>query len=156
VKLIIGAVGRIKPSPEATLVDDYVRRFDGAGRSIGLGPLAVEEVDARGKGQAEESALLMGRIAADDRVIILDERGKSLASADFSKLICDWRDDGVRCARFLIGGADGHLPELRQRADLMISFGKATWPHMMVRAMVAEQLYRAAAIATNHPYHRGG
>ena len=155
-KLIIGAVGRIKPGPEATLVDDYIKRFDGAGRSIGLGPLSVEEVDARGKGQGEESALLMSRIASDDRVIILDERGKSLPSEDFSRLICDWRDDGVRCVRFLIGGADGHMPELRKRADLMISFGKATWPHMMVRAMVAEQLYRAAAIATNHPYHRGG
>lgn len=155
-KLIIGAVGRIKPGPEATLVDDYVKRFDGAGRSIGLGPLSVEEVDARGKGQGEESTLLLNRIAADDRIIILDERGKSLPSEEFSKLICDWRDDGVRCTRFLIGGADGHMPELRKRADLMISFGKATWPHMMVRAMVAEQLYRAAAIATNHPYHRGG
>lgn len=154
-KLIIGAVGRIKPGPEATLVDDYVKRFDGAGRGIGLGPLTVEEVDARGKGQAEESALLSGRIAPEDRVVILDERGKSLPSEAFSKLICDWRDDGVRCARFLIGGADGHMPALRERADLMISFGKATWPHMMVRAMVAEQLYRAAAIATNHPYHRG-
>lgn len=155
-KLVIAAVGRIKPGPEASLVDDYVRRFDGAGRSVGLGPLTVEEVDARGKGQAEESALLAVRIASDDRVIILDERGKSFPSEDFSKLICDWRDDGVRCARFLIGGADGHTRDLRGRADLMISFGKATWPHMMVRAMLAEQLYRAAAIATNHPYHRGG
>ena len=155
-KLIVAAVGRIKPGPEANLVDDYVKRFDGAGRSIGLGPLSVEEVDARGKGQSEESALLAARIASDDRVVILDERGKSLPSEQFSKLVCDWRDDGVRCARFLIGGADGHTAELRKRADLMISFGSATWPHMMVRAMLTEQLYRAAAIATGHPYHRGG
>ncbi len=154
-KLIIGAVGRIKPGPEASLVDDYIKRFDGAGRSIGLGPLTVEEFDARGKGQSEESALLAGRIAADDQVIILDERGKSYPSKDFSNLICGWRDDGVRCARFLIGGADGHTSELRKRANTLISFGSATWPHMMVRAMLAEQLYRAAAIATNHPYHRG-
>jgi len=154
-KLIIAAVGRLKPGPEAALVEDYVKRFDGAGRSIGLGPLYVEEHDARGKGQEEESALLAGRILSDDHVVILDERGKSFKSKDFSKLICGWRDDGVRCARFLIGGADGHTPELRNRADTLISFGSATWPHMMVRAMLAEQLYRAAAIATNHPYHRG-
>ena len=155
-KVIIAAVGRIKPGPEAALVDDYVKRFDGAGRSIGLGPLTVEEVDARGKGQAEETALLSARISNDDRVVILDERGKSFASDDFSKMICDWRDDGVRCTRFLIGGANGHTKDLRTRADTLISFGKATWPHMMVRAMLAEQLYRAAAIATGHPYHRGG
>ncbi|MCL4157684.1 UNVERIFIED_CONTAM: hypothetical protein GTU68_022516 [Idotea baltica] len=79
-----------------------------------------------------------------------------MPSEDFSKMICDWRDDGVRCARFLIGGAEGHTGDLRKRADKLISFGKATWPHMMVRAMIAEQLYRAAAISTNHPYHRGG
>ena len=154
-KLVIAAVGRIKPGPEAALVGDYVKRFDGAGRSVGLGPLSVEEVDARGKGQSEESALLTARISDHDRVVILDERGKSFASEDFSQLICDWRDDGVRCARFLIGGADGHTKDLRARADTLISFGKATWPHMMVRAMLAEQLYRAAAIATGHPYHRG-
>jgi len=156
VKLVIAAVGRIKPGPEASLIADYVKRFDGAGRSIGLGPLSIEEVDARGKDQSEESALLAARIAVDDRVVILDERGKSLPSESFSKLVCDWRDDGVRCARFLIGGADGHTRDLRKRADLMISFGSATWPHMMVRAMLTEQLYRAAAIATGHPYHRGG
>jgi len=156
VKLVIAAVGRIKPGPEASLIADYVKRFDWAGRSIGLGPLSIEEVDARGKGQSEESALLAARIAVDDRVVILDERGKSLPSESFSKLVCDWRDDGVRCARFLIGGADGHTRDLRKRADLMISFGSATWPHMMVRAMLTEQLYRAVAIATGHPYHRGG
>ena len=155
-KLIISAVGRIKSCPEAALVDDYVKRFDGAGRPVGLGPLLVEEVDGRSKGQGEESALLSARISPADHVVILDERGKSFASEDFSKMICDWRDDGVRCARFLIGGADGHTKELRARADTLISFGKATWPHMMVRAMLAEQLYRCAAIATGHPYHRGG
>lgn len=155
-KCVIAAVGRIRSGPEASLVDDYVRRFNGAGRSIGLGPLEVEEVDARGKGQDEESALLLARIDPGDHVVILDERGKSLPSEDFSRMICGWRDDGVRRARFLIGGADGHSHALRTRADTLLSFGKATWPHMMVRAMLAEQLYRAAAIATNHPYHRGG
>ena len=155
-RLIIGAVGRIKPGPEAALIDDYRTRFDGIGRGIGLGLLVVEELDARGKSRDDESAQLLKRIGDDDRVIALDERGDALTSDEFSTLICLWRDDGARCARFLIGGADGHTPALRKRADKLISFGKATWPHMLVRAMLAEQLYRAAAIAANHPYHRGG
>lgn len=155
-KLVIAAVGRMKPGPEADLVADYTRRFDGAGRSIGLGPLSIDEVDARGKGAAEESALLLSRIDPADYVVALDERGKSMASDDFSRLLCTWRDDGIRCTRFLIGGADGHSREVRGRANTLLSFGKATWPHMMVRVMLAEQLYRAAAIATGHPYHRGG
>lgn len=155
-KLVIAAVGRIKPGPEAALIDDYRARFDGVGRALGFGPLSIEEVDARGKSRDDESAALLKRIDDGDCVVALDERGTTLASETLSRLICDWRDDGVRCTRFLIGGADGHSRELRQRAHKLLSFGKATWPHMLVRAMLAEQLYRAAAIAANHPYHRGG
>ncbi len=154
-KLVISAIGRMKSGPEATLFEDYRQRFDGIGRNIGLGPLTLEEYDARGKGQSTESTLLLERVAADDHMIILDERGKSVPSCGFSDFLCDLRDDGTRCTRFLIGGADGHTGTVRQRANAMISFGKATWPHMMVRVMLAEQLYRAAAIASNHPYHRG-
>lgn len=146
----------MKPGPEATLVDDYRTRFDAIGRGIGLGPLDLEEIDARGKSRDDESAHLLKRIEDGDRVIALDERGHDLSSEALSSLICGWRDDGARTARFLIGGADGHAPALRQRADRVLCFGKATWPHMLVRAMLAEQIYRAAAIAANHPYHRSG
>lgn len=100
-----------------------------------------------------------GRIAeplAPYRTIVLDERGKALSSRDFADRLGRWRDEGVREARFLIGAADGHEEAVRASADLLLSFGPATWPHMMARAMLAEQLYRATAILANHPYHREG
>ena len=90
------------------------------------------------------------------RHVLLDERGESLASTAFADRLGRWRDDGVRETRFLIGAADGHDEETRAEADLMIGFGKATWPHLLVRAMLAEQLYRATAILAGHPYHREG
>ena len=88
--------------------------------------------------------------------IVLDERGRALSSREFADRIEKWRDGGVREARFMIGAADGHDDATRNAADLLLSFGPATWPHMMVRAMLAEQLYRATAIIANHPYHREG
>nr|WP_243451741.1 23S rRNA (pseudouridine(1915)-N(3))-methyltransferase RlmH [Sphingosinicella soli] len=94
--------------------------------------------------------------AGDCRLVALDERGDTLPSAAFAERLGRWRDDGVREARFLIGGADGHDAETRAEADLLISFGKGTWPHLLVRAMLAEQLYRATSILAGHPYHREG
>lgn len=88
--------------------------------------------------------------------IVLDERGKTLSSAEFAKKLEGWRDTGRREARFLLGAADGHGDEIRDSADLLLSFGPATWPHMMARAMLAEQLFRATSILANHPYHREG
>ena len=87
---------------------------------------------------------------------MLDERGQALASADLAKKLEGWRDGGKREARFLIGAADGHDEEQRRDADLLLSFGPATWPHLLVRAMLAEQLFRATSILANHPYHREG
>lgn len=88
--------------------------------------------------------------------VVLDERGKALPSTEFARKIEAWRDGGKREARFLIGAADGHEEELRGKADLLLSFGPATWPHLLVRPMLAEQLFRAHSILTNHPYHREG
>lgn len=88
--------------------------------------------------------------------IVLDERGKALSSTELARKIETWRDSGKREARFLIGAADGHEEELRGRADLLLSLGPATWPHLLVRPMLAEQLFRAYSILTNHPYHREG
>jgi 23S rRNA (pseudouridine1915-N3)-methyltransferase len=88
--------------------------------------------------------------------VVLDERGEALASADLAAKLARWRDDGKREARFLIGAADGHDEEQRKMADLLLSFGAATWPHLLVRAMLAEQLFRATSILANHPYHREG
>ena len=88
--------------------------------------------------------------------IVLDERGKALTSVELAKKLEGWRDSGTREARFLIGAADGHEEEQRRSADLLISFGPATWPHLLVRGMLAEQLFRATSILANHPYHREG
>ena len=90
------------------------------------------------------------------REVLLDERGRQLGSEEFAALLGRWRDDGVREARFLIGAADGHGGPARDRADLLIAFGAMTWPHMLARAMLAEQLWRATSIIAGHPYHRSG
>ena len=90
------------------------------------------------------------------REVLLDEHGKPMSSEDFAALLGRWRDDGVREARFLIGAADGHGAEARARADLLLGFGAMTWPHLLARAMLMEQLYRATTIIAGHPYHRSG
>lgn len=104
---------------------------------------------------AEEGALLAAAIPVGATVIALDERGRDLASTAFAERIGKWIDDGVADLAFVIGGADGLLPALRERAALTLCFGKLTWPHLLVRIMLAEQLYRAHTILTGHPYHRG-
>lgn len=88
------------------------------------------------------------------RTILLDERGKQMGSEDFAHLLGRWRDDGIRETRFVLGAADGHPAEDRAQADLLLAFGKATWPHLLARAMLAEQLFRATSILAGHPYHR--
>ena len=103
---------------------------------------------------AEETALLRGAVPDGAKVIALDERGKLLSSPEFARKLGNWRDDGCRDLAILIGGADGLSPDLRSRADFTLSFGKMVWPHMLVRVMLAEQLYRAASILAGTPYHR--
>ena len=137
----------MKAGPEADLVALYRSRLDGLGRGVALGPLEIDEVDPRGRAADTESEALLARLGDAEAVVALDERGDDLTSAALSGLLCGWRDDGRRAARFLIGGADGHSAALRKRADRRLRFGRATWPHMLVRAMLAEQLYRAVAIA---------
>jgi 23S rRNA (pseudouridine1915-N3)-methyltransferase len=90
------------------------------------------------------------------KIVLLDERGKAMASEDFAALLGKWRDDGVREVRFMLGAADGHCDAERASADLLLAFGPATWPHMLARAMLMEQLYRATTILAGHPYHRSG
>ncbi len=138
-KLHIIARGRIGRCPEAELVDRYAKRISW--------PLAITELDDRGP--VKLPAPLTPCVT-----VVLDERGKPLASRALAEQLSRWRDSGVREARFLIGAADGHDDALRASADLLLGFGLATWPHMLVRAMIAEQLYRATAIIAGHPYHR--
>ena len=138
--LHIVARGKIGRSPEADLVDRYLRRIQW--------PTRLTELPERG-GKVPD--LPPGGV-----MIILDERGTALSSAELAKTLEKWRDGGKREARFLIGAADGHDEERRRSADLLLSFGPATWPHLLVRAMLAEQLFRATSILANHPYHREG
>ena len=90
------------------------------------------------------------------KTVLLDERGKNLSSKELAAILGRWRDDGMREARFVLGAADGHSREERSEADLLLAFGKATWPHLLARAMLMEQLYRASTILAGHPYHRAG
>jgi 23S rRNA (pseudouridine1915-N3)-methyltransferase len=138
--LHIVARGKIGRSPEAELVERYLKRIQW--------PTKLTELpDSGGK---------MPELPANSVLVVLDERGRALASTDFAKRLENWRDGGKREARFLIGAADGHDDQERRSADLLLSFGPATWPHLLVRAMLAEQLFRATSILANHPYHREG
>lgn len=151
----ICAVGRLRGGPEKTLIDDYLLRFDRSGRALGLGPATLHEVeDKKGGGMKAEAALLERVIPKGAVICVLDERGKVVSSPEFSNLMAGWRDTGRGDVAFIIGGADGISPELRARADYKLSFGKMVWPHMMVRVMLSEQIYRAASILAGAPYHR--
>ena len=138
--LHIVARGKIGRSPEAELVDRYLKRI--------CWPTKVTELPDRG-GKTPE-------LPANGVTVTLDETGKPLSSTELAKALESWRDGGKREARFLIGAADGHGEEQRRNSDLLLSFGPATWPHLLVRAMLAEQLFRATSILANHPYHREG
>lgn len=154
-KLRICAVGRIRSGPERALIDDYVTRFDRAGRPLSLGPLEEAEVETRKtSGQDAEAEALSRAVPQGALIVTLDERGRQLTSPDFAELLARWRDEGRPEAAFLIGGADGLSRDLRARADASISFGGMVWPHMLARVMLAEQLYRAASILGGSPYHR--
>ena len=148
-------VGRLRSGPERDLIDDYLKRFDRTGRALGLGPVTVTEVeDRKGGGMAAEAALLRKAIPAGARLCILDERGKLMSSPDFAQRLGEIRDGGTGDLAFVIGGADGIDPSLRAEADMALSFGQMVWPHMLVRVMLSEQLYRAASILAGSPYHR--
>jgi len=154
-RVLIGAVGRQRAGPERDLVDDYLTRFNRTGRPLGLGPASVTEVeDRKGGGPSVEAGLLARAIPAGAATVALDERGKLMTSPEFGALLAGWRDGGRGDVAFVIGGADGLDPGLINGADLALSFGPMVWPHMLARAMLAEQLYRAAAILARTPYHR--
>ena len=151
----ICAVGRLRKGPERDLYDDYLTRFDRTGRALALGPAKLVEVeDKKGGGMAGEAVALEKAIPAGALICALDERGTVMSSPVFADRLGGWRDQGRQDVAFVIGGADGIDPALRARADAALSFGKMVWPHMLVRVMLAEQLYRAASILSGGPYHR--
>ncbi len=139
-RLHVVARGKIGRSPEAELVARYEKRI--------AWPLRLTELPERGGTIPEPQSPF--------RTVLLDERGEQLASEELAQLLGRWRDDGIREARFLIGAADGHDAGEREDADLLLAFGAATWPHLLARAMLMEQLFRATSILAGHPYHRAG
>jgi len=158
-KVYVHAVGRMKAGPEKELADRYLDRFAKAGAALGLdfggvAELAESRAQTAGERQADEATRLKTQFAPGAAVILLDERGKNIPSQDFADRIAAFRDSGRKATALVIGGPDGHDASLRAGADLVLSFGALTWPHQMVRIMLAEQLYRAATILSGHPYHR--
>ncbi|MGQ9366885.1 23S rRNA (pseudouridine(1915)-N(3))-methyltransferase RlmH [Azospirillum sp. ST 5-10] len=150
-RLWLAAVGRAKGGPARDLYDEYAGRL--------MWPLTLREVEVKKRLppdelKRQEAELLLAAIPAGAVAVALDERGAALDSAAFARRLEGWRDGAAGDVAFLIGGADGHGEAVRRRADLLLSFGPMTWPHMLVRGMLAEQLYRAQQILAGHPYHR--
>lgn len=155
----IHAVGRMKAGPERDLAARYLDRFAKAGPALGLEWAGVTEIPesrapATLQRKQEEGRKLLEAAAAGSALILLDETGSALGSEAFAAKLGQFRDSGHRQALLAIGGADGHDPDLRAKASLTLSFGVMTWPHQLVRIMLAEQLYRATTILSGHPYHR--
>ena len=150
-RLLIAAVGRARGSAAAALYDEYARRLPW--------PLELREVEVRQalpspRLKAREAELLLAAVPKGARIVALDETGRTFDSAGFAALLGAWRDEGVTQTAFLLGGADGHDASVQRAAHQMLSLGAMTWPHLLARAMLAEQLYRAWSILNGHPYHR--
>lgn len=151
-QLLLAAVGKSRPGPERALFEHYQRRLSW--------PFGLKEVEEKrplpvAERVRREGDLLLAQVPPGAVLVALDERGRQFDSPAFARRLADWRDEGRGHLVFAIGGADGHSDFLRARADILMSFGMMTWPHMLVRGMLTEQIYRAECILSNHPYHRG-
>ncbi|WP_395688048.1 23S rRNA (pseudouridine(1915)-N(3))-methyltransferase RlmH [Aestuariivirga sp.] len=158
-RLAIIAAGRLKPGPEKSLAEDYLTRAQGLGRGLGISKITVTDFNESQAATAtarmtDEARLIASALPPRSFRVVLDERGKALASQAFADVLRRQLNDGTGDMAFLIGGPDGHAAELREAADLTLSFGPMTWPHRLVRVMLLEQLYRAITILAGHPYHR--
>ncbi len=158
-RLAIIAAGRLKPGPERSLAEDYLTRAQGLGRSCGVSRITVTEF---GESQAataaarmaEEGRLMMAALPPRGFSVVLDERGKAMSSTAFADVLRRHLEGGTGDMAFLIGGPDGHAPDVRESSGLTLGFGPMTWPHRLVRVMLLEQIYRAITILAGHPYHR--
>ena len=144
-KVTIIAIGKCKKnSPEYALIEEYKKRSNWE--------IIIKEKD--NSNQKDEAEFLQSSIPSGAKVVVLDERGENIKSLDFAAKLESWENSSCQNICFLIGGADGHLESTRKRADLLLSFGKMTLPHMLMRAVLSEQIYRAQTIIHHHPYHR--
>lgn len=156
--ITIAAVGKLKSGPERDLMDRYLDRAGAAGKPLAftfaVRELAESRADTAATRRRQEAAALLQTVPAGAVLVSLDETGKALPSETFARRLAAWRDDGAPAVVLAIGGPDGHGPELIEKASLRLAFGAMTWPHQLVRIMLAEQLYRAMTILSGHPYHR--
>jgi 23S rRNA (pseudouridine1915-N3)-methyltransferase len=158
-RLFLLAVGHARGTHEAALCDEYIDRASGLGRQMGIARIGVEEVavskarDAKSR-MAEEGERLATRVPEGAHVILLDAKGKGMTSEDFAEMLGALRDAGTKDLALVIGGPDGLAPLPKIRAGRSLAFGQQTWPHTLVRVMLAEQIYRALTILAGHPYHR--
>jgi 23S rRNA (pseudouridine1915-N3)-methyltransferase len=158
-RIVIAAVGRLKQGPERELAERYRKRAANAGRSAGLSAFEIIEIKESRAGDGarrmlEESIAIANVIPDDGVIVLLDGRGESMSSSVFAGRLQGWRTEDKPAVTFIIGGHDGLAPNLREKSNLAIAFGAATWPHQLVRIMLLEQLYRAVTILAGHPYHR--
>ncbi|HZQ12829.1 MAG TPA: 23S rRNA (pseudouridine(1915)-N(3))-methyltransferase RlmH [Pseudolabrys sp.] len=158
-RIVVAAVGRLKHGPETELSERYRKRAAQTGRQLGWRDVDIIEIRESRAGDAakrmlEESIALANVIPPGAAVVMLDAQGEDVDSPTLAARLAQWRAGGRAAVAFLIGGADGLAPSLRDKADLRLAFGTATWPHQLARVMLLEQLYRTATILTGHPYHR--
>lgn len=158
-RILIIAIGKLKDAEERSIIERYTKRFHGAGKAIGLGPVAVHEfAESRAADTSErkrdEAARLLKDARKSDFIIALDPGGKSLSSEALARLLAEKRDGAAKEFAFLIGGPDGHGDAALNAAHLRLSLGALTLPHGLARVVLIEQLYRAATILSGHPYHR--
>ncbi len=158
-RIVLLAVGKMKAGPERDLADDYLQRAKGGARELGLSGLETRELPVSRQARLEdrrkeEAAALRAALPPGSRLMLLDERGQALSSEEFAADLAKARDSGAPAYALAIGGPDGFDPSLREGGALALSFGRVTWPHQLMRAMAAEQIYRATTILRGHPYHR--
>lgn len=149
-KIDIIAVARVRKGAYFELISEYRKRIQW--------PLTIHEIEAKStdpvQAQAEEAEKILGKLSSNAVVVVLDERGEGLRSLDFAKTIEKFQNSGESHFQFVLGGADGLTDDVRSRADILLSFGQQTWPHVLARTMLLEQIYRAQQILAGHPYHR--
>lgn len=158
-RLVVAAIGRLKQGPERELAGFYRKRAEVAGRPLGWRDLEIVEIRESRAADAErrkvEESIALANVIPDGAIVaLLDERGANVDSATFAGMLREWRAEDRSAVCFIVGGADGLAPSLRERANVRMAFGTATWPHQLVRIMLLEQLYRAGTILAGHPYHR--
>ncbi len=150
-KVTVAAIGKFKNSPEKEIFASYIKRIPW---QFELKEFEAKKALSGEQLKSAEAELLLSAIPKSSKIISLDERGKNISSLELAGIVSAWQSEGTSSIAFVIGGADGLSDNLRQKSDFILSFGKLTWPHMLVRSMLAEQVYRAYSIISGHPYHR--